>query len=330
MKAVAIHAHGDLDQVHLEDRPDPAPGPGEVLVRVHACGLNHLDLWVLKGMPGLPVDMPRIPGGDIAGEVEARGDGVSGWRPGDRVLVDPELGDDPAHNRVLGEHVDGGLCERIAVPAENLVRLPDAVSFVQAACLPVAYGTAWRMMGERGRVKAGERVLVLGASGGVGTACVQIGRLLDATVYAAAGSDEKLARLRDLGADHGINYAKEDFSRAAWHMTGKRGMDVIVNFTGGDTWVPSIRALARHGRLLTCGATAGYDPRTDIRYIWRREVTIVGCNSWERDDLTTLLDMVATGRLEPVVHATFPLCRARDAMAELRERRVIGKVIVVP
>jgi alcohol dehydrogenase len=277
-------------------------------------------------MPGLPVPMPRIPGGDISGVVADVGPGVRRDWIGRRVLVDPHL----KRGGALGEHDHGGLCERIAVDADNLIALPDDVSFEDAAALPIAYGTAWRMMRTRGQVRAGETVLILGASGGVGTACVQIAKNAGARVIACASSAGKLERLRALGADELIDYTREDFSARAWELTGRRGCDVIVNYTGGDTWVPSLRALARHGRLLTCGATAGFDPRTDIRYIWRREVTIVGANGWTRTDLEELLEEVRHGRIRPIVDRVFPLADAREAMRVVEEREVFGKVLVQP
>lgn len=328
MKVAAIQAHGDIDQIKYDDWPDPEAGPGEALIRVRACGLNYLDLFVLKGMPGLPVEMPRVSGGDIAGDVAALGEGVGGVEIGQRVLVDPALGRFPSH--AIGENTNGGLCELIAVPAENLIPLSDNISYEDAASLPIAYGTAWRMMVTRGKVGPYEKVLILGASGGVGTACVQIGRMVGATVYAAAGSDEKLERLKELGADYGINYTKDDLSRTAWALSGKKGMDVIVNFTGGDTWAPSIRTLAIHGRMLTCGATAGFDPPTDIRYIWRREVTIIGSDCWLRSDLETLLDLVQRKNIKPVIHKVFPLSETREAFRTIQDREVFGKVIVIP
>ena len=328
MQVAAIQAHGDIDQIKYDDWPDPEAGPGEALIRVRACGLNYLDLFVLKGMPGLPVEMPRVSGGDIAGDVAALGEGVGSVEIGQRVLVDPALGRFPSH--AIGENTNGGLCELIAVPAENLIPLSDDISYEDAASLPIAYGTAWRMMVTRGKVAPYEKVLILGASGGVGTACVQIGRMVGATVYAAAGSDEKLERLKELGADYGINYTKDDLSRTAWALSGKKGMDVIVNFTGGDTWAPSIRTLAIHGRMLTCGATAGFDPPTDIRYIWRREVTIIGSDCWLRSDLETLLDLVQRKKIKPVIHKVFPLSETREAFRTIQDREVFGKVIVTP
>lgn len=299
-------------------------------MQVRACGLNHLDLWVLKGTPGLPIRFPCIPGGDIAGEVAALGAGVSGIAVGARVLIDPEMSADPVHNEVLGEHMNGGFCEWIAVRASNLIPLPAGVSFTDAAALPIAYGTAWRMLQARGCVQPGETVVILGASGGVGVACLQIAKLLGATVYAISTAAEKCARLRDLGADETIDAAREDFSAAVWRLTEKRGADVMINFTGGDTWMPSIRLLKRHGRLLNCGATAGFTVATDLRYLWRREIQVLGSNSWERSDLVDLLQLVESRRLAPVIHRTYPLADARAAMAELRDRRAVGKIVVTP
>ena len=327
MRAVAIQAHGGLDQVKLRtDWPEPTAGPGQAVVTVKACGLNYLDIFVLQGMPGLPVTMPRIPGGDIAGVVHSVGPGVGREWVGRRVLIDPHIKPGGA----LGEHANGGLCERIAIEAENLIHMPDAVTFEQAASLPIAYGTAYRMMITRGQLKAGELVLILGASGGVGTGCVQIAKNLKARVIACASSPEKLKRLKELGADHVIDYTKEDFSKTAWELSGKKGVDVLVNYTGGDTWVPSLRALAKHGRLLTCGATAGFDPKTDIRYIWRREVNIIGANGWTREDLEALLVEVERGSIKPIIDRVLPLAASGEAMRILQDREVFGKVIVTP
>ncbi len=327
MRAIAVQAHGGLDQLKLHtDWPEPNAGPGQAVVSVKACGLNYLDIFVLQGMPGLPVTMPRIPGGDIAGVVHSVGPGVGREWVGRRVLIDPHIKPGGA----LGEHANGGLCERIAIEAENLIHMPDAVTFEQAASLPIAYGTAYRMMITRGQLKAGELVLILGASGGVGTGCVQIAKNLKARVIACASSESKLKRLKELGADHVIDYTKEDFSKKAWELSGKQGVDVLVNYTGGDTWVPSLRTLARHGRLLTCGATAGFDPRTDIRYIWRREVNIIGANGWMREDLEALLLEVERGTIKPIIDRVFPLAESAEAMRLLQDREVFGKVIVTP
>lgn len=335
MRAQVIREHGGIDDITLEtDWPDPEAGPGQVVLKVGACTLNYHDLFTLRGMPGIKVPMPIIMGIDVAGEIAAVGDGVSDWKVGDRVLVDP-------HNRVrhklLGEGEDGGLAEFVAVDDHQLIALPDTVSFEAAAALPVAYGTAYRMMVARGRIQPGEKVLILGASGGVGTCCVQLAKQAGAHVIVAASTEEKLARLKELGADEGINYATDDFRTVVTQQHGKPrvfggdgGVDVVVNFTGGDTWVPSLRCLRKDGRLLTCGATAGYDPKEDIRFIWTFELNIIGSNGWVRDDLTALLDLTEAGSLVPVVDRAVPLEDTRDAFRLLDERKVFGKVAIVP
>ena len=327
MRAFVLHAHGPIENYKLETAwPEPQPGPGQAVVRVRACGLNYLDVFVRRGMPGLPVHMPRIPGGDIAGEVVAVGRDVAGDWVGKRVLVDPALKTGGA----LGEHADGGICEQIAVDAGQLIALSDGVSFEQAAALPIAYGTAHHMMLDRGQVKAGETVLILGASGGVGTACVQLAKAAGASVIACASSPDKLARLKGLGADHLVDYTKEDFSRRTWDFTAGKGADVVVNYTGGDTWVPGIKATRRRGRILTCGATAGFDPKTDLRYIWVRELTVMGCNGWTRPGLEDLLRQVEAKAIVPVIHQVYPIDQAWDAMRAMENRALFGKVLVRP
>jgi alcohol dehydrogenase len=278
--------------------------------------------------------MPAIMGLDVAGEVAEVGAGVEGWGAGDRVLIDPI---DRARGGLMGETIHGGLAERCRAGAHQLIPIPARVSFAEAAALPVAYGTAHRMMVTQGRVAAGERVLVLGASGGVGTGCVFLAKLAGATVIACGSSEPKLKRLHELGADHVIDYARGDFMAEVHARFGKPqrrgfdgGVDVVVNFTGGDTWVPSLRCLRRGGRLLTCGATAGFDPRTDIRYIWTFELQVLGSNGWTPQDLVTLLRMVDERRLSPVIDRVLPLREAREGLRLLAEREVIGKVIVVP
>ncbi len=325
MKAAVIEKQGGLDGLVWRDWPDPVPGPGEVLVRVRACGLNHLDIFVRRGMPGFPVPLPFISGGDIAGEVVAHGAGVAAPAIGARVLLNPST---PAG--MIGEELPGGMAELVVAPADHAIAIPEGVSFHEAACLPVAYGTARRMLLARGALQAGETVLVLGASGGVGNGCVQIAHNLGATVIAAAGDGDKLARLGAIGADHLINYREADFSAEAWRLTGRRGVDLVVNFTGGETWVPSLKTLRKGGRLVTCGATAGFDPRTDIRYIWVRELTILGSDGWSSADIRALLDDVAAGRITPVISHVLPLSEARAAEALIEDRGIFGKVILEP
>lgn len=337
MRALVLHEHGGLESLVLEPAyRDPEPGPDDVVLRVRACSLNYHDVFTRKGMPGIAVPLPIIIGIDVAGEVIAAGAEVNRFRIGDRVLVDPI---DRVRGGLLGESFDGGLAEYVRVPAHMLVKLDDAVGYAEAAALPVAYGTAYRMMLARGKIQPGETVLILGASGGVGTCCVQLAKQAGATIVACASSDEKLDRLKELGADIGINYATTDWVAACQHRFGKPrvsrknegGIDVVVNFTGGETWTKSLRVMRRDGRLLTCGATAGYDPKEDIRFIWTFELNIIGSNGWSRDDVHALLDLVKAGRLAPVLHPQrFPLAEGREAMRMLDDRQVYGKVIVEP
>jgi alcohol dehydrogenase len=337
MRAVVTYEHGGLDRMVYEPAyRDPTPGADDVLVRVRACTLNYHDVFTRKGMPGIKITMPLILGIDVAGEIAAVGRDVEGLTVGQRVLVDPI---DRVKGGLLGETFDGGLAELVRVPAHMIIPLADDVSFADAAALPVAYGTAYRMMMTRGKIKAGEKVLILGASGGVGTCCVQLAKQAGATVIACASSDEKLDRLKALGADVGINYAQGDwvaecrrqFGRARVSGRDEGGIDVVVNFTGGETWVPSLRVMRRDGRLLTCGATAGYDPHEDLRLIWTFELNITGSNGWSRDDVLALLDLVRSGKLKPALHPQrFSVEDAGEAMRLLDDRQVYGKVVIEP
>jgi alcohol dehydrogenase len=337
MKAAVIRQHGGPGSIAVEnDFPDPKPEAGEVVVAVKAATLNYHDIFTRRGMPGIKVPMPCIMGLDFSGEIVEVGAGVEGgWKAGQRVMIDPV--DRVNFGGLIGEMRPGGLAEYCAVPAHHLVALPDEVSYDAASCLPVAYGTAVRMMHTIGKVKQGERVLILGASGGVGTCCVQLAKLAGCEVIACASSEAKLKRLGELGADHLIDYTREDFVKWAHEKWGKPhrrkfegGVDVVVNFTGGDTWVKSLRALHRQGRLLTCGATAGYDPKEDLRFIWTFELQILGSNGWMREDLQLLLDMIRDGRLHPVADKTLPLAQVNEAFRLLEEREVFGKVILKP
>jgi alcohol dehydrogenase len=336
MKAQVLHQHGAGGLRYETNFPDPVPGEGDAIVRVRATSLNYHDVFTRRGMPGIRIAMPAIMGLDVAGEIAALGPGVAGWKIGDRVVGDPI---NRVEGGLVGETVHGGLAEYCRLRAHQLVAIPDGVGFAQAAALPCAYGTARRMMFANGHVAAGEKVLILGASGGVGVCCVQLAKAAGATVIAATSSQEKAARLRALGADQTIDYAAQDFVPQIYELCGKparrgkgsdNGVDVVVNYTGGDTWTKSLRVLKVGGRLLTCGATAGYDPPEDIRFIWTFELKILGSNGWARDDITALLEMVRAGELQAVIDDTFPLERAPEALARLEERRVFGKLVVTP
>ena len=325
MKAVVIERQGDVDGLVYRDWPDPTPADDQVVLDVKAVGLNHLDIFVRRGMPGYPVQTPFISGGDIAGTIAACGRAVTGWAVGDRVAVNPLT-----PQGMMGEAIPGGMCEQVAVPASHVIGLPDGLSFVEAACIPINYGTARRMLRAIGDLQAGELVLNLGASGGVGIAVLQIAKLIGATVIAVTSSAEKAAFLTELGADHVINTQAQEFSAEAWRISGRQGVDMVINHVGGDSWVPSLRCLRKRGRLVTCGATAGFDPRTDIRYIWVRELQILGSDGYSHDDIATALGWAGAGRLQPRLHAVLPFSAAATAHTLLESRQVSGKIVLVP
>jgi alcohol dehydrogenase len=334
MKALVLDQHGGLDQLRVvTDKAVPAVTPGHVVIRVRASSFNYHDVFTVQGMPGIKVPLPVVIGLDMAGEITEVGEGVEGWKAGDRVLVNPLN----KGKGLMGEMLDGGMAEYCLVSAGQLIAMPDKVSFDDAAALPVAYGTAHRMLITHKTVKAGDKVLILGASGGVGTACVILAKQLGAEVIACAGSDSKLQALKELGADHLINYRETDFSKWAIGQYGKPqrrdyegGVDVVINFTGGDTWVPSLKCLKRGGTLLVCGATAGHDPKEDLRYVWSFELNIKGSNSFYDEDLKALLGMVADGTVDPLIDRAVPLEKAAEGLALIRDREVLGKVIVNP
>ena len=334
MKALVLKQHGGLENlIVIDDYPVPHAIEGHVVIRVRASSFNYHDVFTVKGMPGIKVPLPVIIGLDIAGEIAEVGPGVSSWKTGDRVLVNPL-------NRkkgLMGEMLDGGMAEYCLVGADQLIAMPSGVTFEEAASLPVAYGTAHRMLVTHQTVKAGERVLVLGASGGVGTGCVILAKLLGAEVIACASSAEKLDRLKALGADEVVNYRDTDWSKWAIEKYGKPqrrtydgGVDVVINFTGGETWVPSLRCLKRGGKLLVCGATAGYDPKEDLRYVWSFELKIIGSNSFYDDNLAALMQLIGDGKMKPVIDKVLPLEKAAEGLRLIEDREVIGKVVVTP
>jgi len=334
MKAVVLNQHGGLEQLkYVTDFPDPRVIEGHVVIRVRATSFNYHDVFTVRGMPGIKVPLPMIIGLDMAGEILEAGPSVSGWRPGDRVLVNPLN----KQKGLMGEMMHGGLAERCLVAEHQLIRMPDKVSFEEAASLPVAYGTAHRMIITHDTIQKGDKVLILGASGGVGTGCVLLAKLLGAEVIACASSDDKIQRLKDLGADHVINYKETDFSRWVVDKYGKPqrrtyegGVDVVINFTGGDTWAPTLRCVKRGGKILVCGATAGHDPKEDLRYIWSFELKVIGSNSFYDENLRALLEMIQTRELKPVIDEVLPLERAAEGLRLIESREVFGKVVVTP
>src|SRR5215468_1349075 len=334
MKALVLEQQGSLEHLkYAPDFPDPVVNGDHVVIGVKAASLNYHDVFTVRGMPGIKVPLPIIIGLDMAGEILETGPGVRGWKIGDRVLVNP------LHRQrgLMGEMLHGGLAEKCLVAQHQLIRMPDQVTYEDAASLPVAYGTAHRMLITHKTVKAGDKVLVLGASGGVGTGCVILAKMLGAEVIACASSPDKLRRLKELGADEVINYKEVDFSRWAVEKYGKPqrrshegGVDVVINFTGGDTWQPSLRCVKRGGKILVCGATAGYDPKEDLRYLWSFELQIIGSNSFYDDNLQALMHLIERGTMKPIIDTVLPLERAVEGLRMIERREVFGKIVVTP
>jgi NADPH:quinone reductase-like Zn-dependent oxidoreductase len=334
MNAVVLEQQGSLEHVKfVPDFPDPVVVEGYVVIRVRAASLNYHDVFTVRGMPGIKVPLPMIIGLDMAGEILELGPGINGWKTGDRVLVNPLN----RQRGLMGEMMHGALAEKCLVAQHQLIRMPQRVSYEDAAALPVAYGTAHRMLITHNTVKAGDKVLVLGASGGVGTGCVILAKMLGAQVIACASNSEKLTRLKQLGADEVINYKEVDFSRWIVEKYGKPqrrtydgGVDVVINFTGGDTWQPSLRCVRRGGKILVCGATAGFDPKEDLRYVWSFELQIIGSNSFYDENLQALMHLIQQGTMKPIIDKLLPLERAVEGLRMIERREVFGKVVVTP
>jgi alcohol dehydrogenase len=325
MKAAVMRQHGGPEALSVEEVARPVPGAGEVLVKVAACSLSRLDIFIRDGMPGRIIRMPHVGGCDVAGWIEAIGPEVSGLRTGAPVLIDPFW-----NGEMLGEAYWGGFSEYVVVSEKGLLPLPEAARFVEYSCLPTAYGTAYRMLHSRGRLQAGESLVVVGASGGVGVACVQLGARAGAHVIACTSSEDKAARLRTIGADECVVAPDGQFGKQVWNLTGKQGADMVVDFTGTATWTQSLRSVKHGGRLMCCGATTGFEAATDLRYLWTREMDIRGSDGWKTEDLRQLLGIMAGAEFAPVIHAVFPLSRIQDAMRELEGRSCFGKIVVVP
>jgi NADPH:quinone reductase-like Zn-dependent oxidoreductase len=341
MKAVYFEEHGGPDVLRYGELADPIAGPGDVLIDVKASSVNHLDLFVRRGLPGTHLPFPHIPGADASGVVAAVGDGVTDVAVGDRVLVNPTLscgtcefctrGDASLCRsfKIIGEQTQGTCCEKLVVPQQNVIKIPDGFSFEDAASVPLVFLTAWRMLIRRARLRPAEDVLILGAAAGVGIACIQIAKVTGARVLAAAGSDDKLDLCRELGADILINYCKEDLPKRVRHATGKRGVDVCVDYIGKDTWVQSLQCTAKGGRLVTCGATSGYDPTTDIRHIFFRQLEIIGSTMGSKNDLLAPLRLILEGKMRPVIGKVFPLEQTADAHRLMESRTLKGKIVII-
>jgi len=342
MRAIVMYQRGGPEVLTYETAfPNPSVGPNDVLIRVRACGMNRLDIFTRQGEQGVRAPLPHILGLEVAGDVAAVGEDVHSVRVGDRVMVPPSISCGACEwclrgaanicpdQQVLGRTRHGGYAELVAVPDRGLLRIPDALTYEQASAVTVAFGTAWHMLVTRGRVQAGETVLVLAAGSVVGTAAIQVAKHLGCRVIATASSDEKLAKAKELGADEVINYAVEHFDRRARKLTGGRGVDVVVEHVGADTWQHSIAALAPLGRIVTCGSTTGRWGNTDLWSLFGKQISLIGSFGATQEEVLELLPLVVAGTLKPVIDRTFPLEQAADAHRYLADRRQFGKVVLV-
>lgn len=342
MYAAFFRRHGGPEVMETGEAPEPAVAAGTVVVGVRAVALNHLDLWVRRGIPGLDLELPHIGGSDVSGVIEEVGPGVEGWSIGDRVALNPSLwcgecewcakGEHPLCVRfgILGEHVAGGTAERLRITAQNLYRLPDDLDFRAAAAAPLVFQTAWRALKNRGRLKEGETVLITGASGGVSTAAVQIARHLGARVYAVTSGAENAERIRGLGAEFVFDRLEGDFAVAIKERTEGRGVDLVLDSVGEATWGQCLRSLARLGRLVTYGATTGPKGEIEIRHTFWKQVQVSGSTMASRAEFETVMDLVASGDLKPVVGEVLPLSEIRQAHEWLEAGLVFGKLVLEP
>lgn len=345
MKALCFYQHGDVDVLQYTDVPDPTPGPGEVLVEVKACALNHLDVWVRRGWPGLKLAMPHIGGADVAGVIAGLGEGVTDWQAGDRVVVDPGVvtGEDEftrrgehslsigIHYLILGEQIPGGAAEYVAVPAANLMKIPDGWDFPEAAAPLLVSLTAWRMLVHRAQMQPGESVLIVGAGGGVNSVAIQIAKLAGATVYALTSSEQKMAQATELGADTVLNYREDpDWHKTLSAMTDRRGVDIVVDNVGQATLNKSIRALARGGRLLIVGNTSGPKVEIDIRFIFGKQISLVGSTMGSPQDFRDVMNLVWAGKIKAPVDRVLPLSKGHQGHALLESGEKFGKVVLIP
>jgi NADPH:quinone reductase-like Zn-dependent oxidoreductase len=342
MKALYFDEHGKLDVVKYGDVPDPEPGPGEVLVRVKACALNFLDIWVRRGWPGLKLKMPHWCGADVAGEIVELGDQVTDWQVGQRVVVDPGVnlledkytrrGEDsvsPGYH-VLGEHMRGGAAEYLSISAKNLSDMPDGIEFPRAAAPLLVSLTAWRMLIHQARLRAGESVLVVGAGGGVNSMAIQIAKLAGAYVYSVASNPAKAEQARALGADAVLDRSRVDWGEELHRLTSRRGVDVVVDNVGQTTITTSMQAAARGGRIVIVGNTSGPQAEIDMRYIFGKQISLIGSTMGSHQDFRDVLNILWAGKIHPVIHQVIPLSEGKDAYQMMQEGRHFGKIVLEP
>jgi NADPH:quinone reductase-like Zn-dependent oxidoreductase len=340
MKAIVFHQHGGPEVLKYTDSPDPMPRANEVLVHVKACALNHLDLWVRRGLPNVPIPLPHIPGSDVAGEIAQIGGDVATVRVGQKVVLAPLVScgkcsaciaglDNRCRQATnLGYMIDGGCAEFVRAPEVNCLPYPENLKWDEAASIPLVFQTAWHMLLARAELQPGEDVLILGAGSGVGTAAIQIAKFFGARVIATASSDDKIAKAKELGADHLINHKTQKIREEVRRITSKRGVDVVFEHVGIATWDDSLASLAAGGRLVTCGATTGYDAKIDLRFLFSRQLSLLGSYMGTKSELHSVMRLVANGRLKPVVDRVFPLAEAAVAHTYLESSSQFGKVVL--
>lgn len=343
MKAVVVYEHGGVDKLKYDEIPDPEVRANDVLVQVKACAMNHLDIWVRKGLPHLKLKYPHVLGSDVAGVVAKVGKDVRGIEIGAPVLVSPGItcgkcvyclsGRDNLCREyaILGENCPGGCGEYVSVPKENILPMPNNVSFEEGACIPLVFLTAWHMLVPRAEIRIGETVLVHAAGSGVGSAAIQIAKLFGATVISTAGTDEKLEKAKTLlGADYGINYSNQDFFVEVRKITEKRGVDIIIDHTGMVNWERNILTLTMGGRMVVCGSTSGYEGKTDIRQVFFRRLSILGSTMGSKGDLFEVIKHIRSGKLKPVLYKVLPMSQAAEGHRLMEDREVFGKIVLVP
>ena len=340
MKAITISEHGGPEVLRYTDIPEPKIGAHEVLVRVRACALNHLDLWIRKGLPGRPIPFPHIPGSDISGEVAKVGESVSNVHVGDKVLLAPGIscgqcgqciaGRDSfcKDYTLFGSGVHGGYSEFVKSPAVNVIPIPGNLSFEEAAAIPLVFLTAWHMLFNRAQLRPSEEILVIAAGSGVGSAAIQIAKVTGARVIATAGSAPKLAKAKELGADEVLSHTGVEFAREVKRLTNGRGVDVVFEHVGAATWEQSVYSLSVGGRLVTCGATTGFESKINIAYLFARQLSILGSFMGYKSELFSVLDLFKRGSLKPVIDCVIPLERAAEAHKRLENREQFGKVVL--
>ncbi len=341
MKAIVFHKRGGIENLRFQDVPTPKPGPRDALVKVHACGLNHLDIFTREGSHGVHAPLPHIGGLEPAGEIAELGAEVSNWRIGDRVLVGAattcgeceycQSGNDNIcpHRKVIGVNIDGGFAEYIRVPASILLPIPTMLSFVQAAAAPSAFGTAWHMLVTRAAIKPGEWVLILAAGSSIGVAGIQVAKYFGCTVIATASTQAKLDKAKELGADYLVNYTERNFAYEVMHLTQNRGVDVAFEHVGTDTWERSIASLRPTGRLVTCGGTTGRFGKTDIWSIFWKQISLLGSFAWTAKEFYPVWDLIGKQVFSPIIDRTFPLAETAAAQQYIMDRKQFGKVVVV-